>query len=106
MKPTFDNLPNITASLVERVGALEALLRQILEKLDVREEPMQTGSPNDLLTMMEVQEILRCKRGTIYNHIKNGLRFTKVGRKTLFKRKHVLDFEKQNSQLTSLKKSA
>lgn len=109
MKPSFDNLPANVEALLAKVEAMEVLLKEILLKLENAEaNSTQPTNPNDLLTIKEVQAILRCNRGTVYNHIANGLQFVKVGRKTLFKRKHVIEFEKQQNQiqLTSLKKSS
>lgn len=52
-----------------------------------------------LITINELQEMLKVSRATIYNYINKGLPVTKVGRLTRFKIDDVIEWiDKQNGK--------
>lgn len=96
MKPTFDNLPALTAALVERVAALEALLNIRLEKIEI-ELKAGNNKPQErrnFYSVKQIMEMYSVSKTTIYNWIKSGLKFEKLGGKTIIYDKDLQKFIK------------
>lgn len=86
MKPTFDNLPALTAALVERVAALEALLVSIDSKIQ-QDEP--ASHSNQLLRTSEVMKMLQVSKATIYRIPAKVLPYMFMGSDRRYRKKDV-----------------
>lgn len=85
MMPSFDDLPTLTATLIERVASLEALLGQIMEKVGI-----DTGSPEKLLyTRVEVQKMLGISKPTMFKIEKKELPYFFIGNERRYRKADV-----------------
>lgn len=82
---------NPFTEIQERFDKLENLFMSEVEKLKFNQLSKQNS--NEHLTRKDVKEQYKISYGTIHNAMNRGkLHFSKVGRKTLFKRKDVEAF--------------
>ena len=80
------NLPQVVATLFDRFDRLEALI-------ELKSTNTTEFNPNERLTRKELSNQYKVCLATIHNLMRNGsLKYSKVGRKTLFVRADVESF--------------
>lgn len=94
---TQDQKPLYTLTIEEFITLTKKL---IVEVIDAGRSEEAKSTHNDLkqsdemFTVLELKDFLRCSKVSIHNYKKLGLPFYKIGRKLLFKKAEVLQFMK------------
>jgi translation elongation factor EF-Tu-like GTPase len=100
-------MPELLSSLIKKVADMERAMASMEKALQQHiEKPTQQQETPYNLTVNDIMKMYGVGRTNVYKWFKQGLRVTKMGRKTFVKPHHLEEFEKRNNQLTRLKKSA
>ncbi|MBA3681045.1 MAG: DUF3853 family protein [Bacteroidetes bacterium] len=92
----LDQKPLYTLTIEEFITLTKKLIEEAINAGNAGNDLSKNqAAPNeDVFSILELSQFLRCSKVSIHNYKKKGMPFYKIGRKLLFKKAEILNFMK------------